>query len=380
MHPSAVQSTLGHSVRERASQRLVGWLFALAMSGVPALAHAGEPPPESQSEADVPEQTELVLIHVAPDRPEIRARLQAELGSLGFVSERLRLADDNKVLGPDLIERLPEEGAAAAIEIALTETRINLWVADGTTGKTLHRRLDLTSNPEFADARTLAISAVELLLASRLELGSSEVVEPIETPREPPPINPEDLPPSSDEPDEPPAPEPPMRAAISLAPLISGSPGGFGPSAHIEVAARWVPLERFALRFSLWVPTVGNRKEADAGSARLFFGMLFAEPQLRLPGGADWFHPELGLGLGFALTGITGEARDPYVSTNHIVAGFAGHTHLGLGFAVTRRLWIRIDGYLGVVQPQPKVIFLGETVARWGLPWGTGSFGIELWL
>jgi hypothetical protein len=335
-----------------------------------------EPVESTESPAEVspftPVAAELVLLHVEPDRPDIRARLQAELGLLGFVSERLELSDTGTVLGPDLLDRLASEQADAAIEIVLTPERINVWVADGTTGKTLHRRFDLLANPELADPRTLAISAVELLRASRLELEAEtepEVAPPIE------PVVDHELPPIEHEV------EPPrlLRGAISLAPLVTGSPGGFGPAAHIEVAGRWVPRERFALRFSLWVPTVSNIVERSAGTAWLRFGMVFVEPQLRLPGGAPWFHPELGLGVGVAVINIEGIANGPERSNASVLAGFVAHSHLGLGFAVAARVWIRVDGYLGVLQPQPEVTFSGETVARWGLPWGTGSLGIELW-
>jgi hypothetical protein len=348
-----------------------GLALLLALTGPP---ESPSEPSESASEITAPDEdvAELVLLHVEPDSPVIRARLQAELGLLGFVSERLELSDVGKVLGPDLLDRLPTEQADAAIEIVLTPERINVWVADGTTGKTLHRRFDLVANPELADPRTLAISAVELLRASRLE------VEPeVEDPTPPPVAVDDELPPDEDEPVEPPA--RPLRGAISLVPLVTGSPGGFGPAAHVEVAGRWAPHERFALRFSLWAPTVSNRVERSSGSARMLYGMLFVEPQLRLPGGAHWFHPELGLGLGLAVLHIQGKALAPARSNGSVLASFASHAHVGFGFAVVPRVWIRVDGYLGVLLPQPRVTFTGESVATWGLPWGTGSLGIELW-
>ena len=59
---------------------------------------------------------------------------------------------------------------------------------------------------------------------------------------------------------------------------------------------------------------------------------------------------------------------------------FASHAHVGLGFAVSRRIWIRLDGYIGVMLPYPTVIFVDEIVARMGLPFGSGALGIEIWL
>ncbi|MFV8752493.1 hypothetical protein ACNOYE_18255 [Nannocystaceae bacterium ST9] len=348
--------------------------LVLALRGPGPEREAPEPSPSlPETEVAEPAQTELVLIHVAPDRPDIRARLQAELGLLGFVSERLELSDASKVLGPDLLDRLAPAGADAAIEISLTPERINLWVADANTGTTVHRRLDLIANPELADPRTLAISAVELLRASRLELESEPVPEPV-----PVPVVDDELPPDDDD-DELEPPPRPLRGAISLVPMVTASPGGFGPAAHVEIAGRWAPRKRFALRFSMMVPTVPNRLVRSQGNARLLYGMLFVEPQLRLPGGAAWFHPELGVGVGLAVVSVEGSAEAPYRSNAKVVAGFAAHGHVGFGFAATPRVWIRLDGYLGVVTPQPLVTFGNEEVARWGLPWGTGSLGIELW-
>lgn len=338
-------------------------LLALAPgASEPAVSEPVEP-----REVEVP----LVLIHVAPDRPDIRARLQAELGLLGYVSERIVLSDDANVLGPDLIDRLAPASASAAIEISLTAERINVWVADAESGTTLHRRYDLVANPELADARSLAISAVELLRASEASEASEPEPAPLPVQAEEGELPPADV--------DAPAPARPLRGAISLVPLVTASPGGFNPAAHVELAGRWAPVDRFALRFSMWVPTVMTRIVRDEGNARLLYGMLFVEPQLRLPGGASWFHPELGLGLGLSITNIAGAAVAPYRSNAKTVPGFVGHAHLGFGFAVTPRVWIRLDGYLGVMTPAPRVTFAGEAVASWGLPWGTGSLGVELW-
>jgi hypothetical protein len=342
----------------------------------PEASDPGEEPVLDGSDDSI--ATNLVLIRILPDSPQIRARLQAELGLLGFVSETLELEPDTPALAGDLLDQLEPAGAAAAIEIVISDERIELWVADRDTGKTVTRRLDAQDGDQ-GDPRTVAIAAVELLRAARVE-AKAEVDESDEagdrqaTESERPPEEPVDAPR-----------ERPVRGAISLAPVISGSPGGLGPSNHVEIAGRWAPpeLPKLGVRACLWVPTLGNRVANNQGSARMFIGMAFVEPQLRLPGGARWLHPELGLGLGAAVTGIVGEAREGSTvvrSNTQILAGFASFAHLGLGFAVTRRLWLRLDGYLGVIQPQPRVIFVDQVAAAWGLPWGSGALGIEIWL
>ncbi|PRQ05015.1 hypothetical protein ENSA7_49480 [Enhygromyxa salina] len=339
---------------------------------------AAATPPEPTSDVPSSAQTELVLIRVVPDDKHVTARLRAELDVMALDTELLDVPDDAPVLGTELLDRLEQAGASAAIEIAIDQQRIEVWVADGATGKTLTRRFDLALDPEQAEPRTLAIAAVELLRASRLEFARDaprgdppEPDDPGEqaTESERPPV-----------PDQPPDRSQPARGALSLAPMIGGGPGGLGATTHIELAGRWTPRERFALRVSVWLPSLGNSVANEQGSARVFVGMAFIEPQLRLPGGASWFHPELGLGLGAAITGIVGAATPPLRSNTTVLAGFASHAHLGLGFELTPRLWARLDSYVGVILPQPTIVFVDEVVAGYGLPFATGSLGLEFWI
>lgn len=341
---------------------------------------AAAPPTESVTTTaaePAPVRAELVLTRVLPANPQVTARLHAELGVSGLEGAAIDIADDLPLLGVDLLDRVTDADASAAIEIVFGRNRIDIWVADANTGKTLNRRFDLILDPGFAEPRTLAIAAVELLRTSRLELAEASNVPAAEEQREPEP-NPQAM-----EDERPPEEREPAvqrsRGALSLAPVIGGSPGGIGLTTHIEVAGRWAPGRRFALRTSLWIPTLGNRVVDELGAARVLTLQLFVEPQLRLPGGAPWFHPELGLGLGAALTVIQGEPNPGGRSRNPVLPGFTAHAHLGLGFELSQRFWFRVDGYVGIVQPQPRVLFIDEVVAVWGLPFGTGSIGLEVW-
>jgi hypothetical protein len=344
--------------------------FAEPPTGPTATTEPGSPSPASDPRLAAP-----VLVRVLPSDERVVARLRAELALLDLSVLVDEPGDDATALGPELLEQLPRAQASAAIEIVVGDTRIDLWVADGATGKTLHRRLDLESDPDPREPRTLAITAIELLRASRLEVV--EIVEPSPPPAEADPSDDPNL-----RPDPPPrSPTLQSTGALSLAPMVGGSPGGFRVTTHVELAGRWVPLPRFALRVSAWIPTVGNSVPVTDGRVRMFVGMAFIEPQLRLPGGVAWLHPVLGLGLGAAVVGFEGIADEGLRSETRVLAGFAGHTHLGLGFAVIPRLWIRVDGYLGTVQPRPQIrSATGQVEATWGLPFATGSLGIEIWL
>jgi hypothetical protein len=363
------------------SLALVAGLGVSLLTGVTEVA-AGPPelppePGESTGQPTTAADTELVLTRVLPANAQVTARLHAELGVSGLEGATIELADDVPSLGIDLLDRAASANASAAIEIVFGRNRVDIWVADANTGKTLNRRFDLILDPGLAEPRTLAIAAVELLRTSRLELAEVEV-EPDEPDPEPQATEDERPPEDRD------VVEIPPRGALSLAPIIGGSPGGLGLTTHIEVAGRWAPRKRFALRTSLWIPTLGNRVVDELGAARVLTLQLFIEPQLRLPGGAPWFHPELGLGLGGALTVIQGQPSPGSIPRSPVLPGFAAHAHLGLGFQLSPRFWFRVDGYVGIVQPQPRVVFIDSAnvehvVAEWGLPFGAGSLGFEVW-
>lgn len=336
------------------------------------------PPAERESVETELVETELVLTRVLPANPQVTARLHAELGVSGLEGAAIDIADDLPSLDVELLDRVQAADASAAIEIVFGRNRIDIWVADANTGKTLNRRFDLILDPRFAEPRTLAIAAVELLRTSRLELAEAAVdVAAVKDPEPEPNLQ-------ATEDERPPEKrDSPIsqrsRGSLSLAPVIGGSPGGLKLTTHIEVAGRWVTGRRFALRTSLWIPTLGNRVVNELGAARVLTLQLFVEPQLRLPGGAPWFHPELGLGLGAALTVIQGQPAPGGRAKNPVLPGFAAHAHLGLGFELSQRFWLRVDGYVGIVQPQPRVLFVNEVVAVWGLPFATGSIGLEVW-
>jgi hypothetical protein len=359
---------------------VIGFTFVAGL-GLSLASCAAEtaPPAEPIANAAEPVTAELVLTRVLPANPQVTARLHAELGVSGLEGATIEIADDLPSLDIELLDRVTDAGASAAIEIVFDRNRIDIWVADANTGKTLNRRFDLILDPGLAEPRTLAIAAVELLRTSRLELA--EV--PVE-PEAPPPANlqetEDERPPEGDD-----APHvQPPRGALSLAPVIGGSPGGLGLTTHVEVAGRWAPRKRFALRTSLWLPTLGNRVVDELGAARVLTFQLFIEPQLRLPGGAPWFHPDLGLGLGAALMVIQGQPSPGSEARSPVLPGAAGHTHVGFGFELSPRFWFRIDGYVGIVQPQPRVVFVDSSnvkhvVASWGMPFATGSIGFEAW-
>ena len=353
--------------------RLLATSLCAALVLAPALAGAA-PPAEGEPEQAVGER-ERVLVRVIPGNKRVSSRLRAELDIIGLDAQELELAKGSPLLGPDLLDRLDDEDAGAAIEIDIRDDRIDVWVADRDTGKTLTRRFDLAIDPEQGRPRTLALAAVELLRASRLEASAGEA-EP-ETPTEAE---------QETELERPPEDLWFGRAgSLSAGPLIGWSPGtpqSLGLTAHVELAGRWAILEPLALRFSIRVPVFGNGVTGDFGSARVFVSTLSVEPQWtpRIPH-TPWFRPALGLGLGLALTAIVGESDTTGVTRRTpILAGLAVDGHLDLGFAVHPRLWLHLGGRASLIQPAPRVQFIEEIAASFGLPWISSTVALELWI
>lgn len=353
--------------------RLLATSSCLALALAPTLVRAA--PPRDSEQSQELERRERVLVRVVPGNKRVSSRLRAELDIVGLDAQELELAKDSPLLGPDLLDRLEDEDAGAAIEIDIRDDRIDVWVADRDTGKTLTRRFDLALDPEQARPRTLALAAVELLRASRLEARAAQ-----EDPEAPPEAEQET------EQERPPEDLTLGRTgSLSVGPQLGWSPGtpqSLGLTAHVELAGRWAILEPLALRFSIRVPVFGNAVVGDFGGARVFVSTLSVEPQWtpKIPY-TPWFRPALGLGLGAALTAIVGESDTTGVTRRTpVLAGLAIDGHLDLGFAVHPRLWLHLGGRVSLVQPAPRVQFLDEIAASFGLPWISSTVALELWI
>ena len=367
--------------RTRPSRRAI-WLVGCSLLSSLVLAGPARAAPLAAPSETPATETELVLIRVLPDDPALRARLEAELDLAGFDSAVLDWAEPEAVLGPSLLDELEPRGANAAIEIHIRDERVEVWVADATTGTALTRRFEREAQARD-QARTLAVGAVELLRASRLEYAEREAQRP-----GPSPVDDEDPFAEGGEPKVPePEPEPfEPKVSLSLAPLIGGSPGGLGTTAHLEAASRWVVRRPFVLAFDIWIPVFANQSQDQPGvAARSFLTMGFVEPQWsprleRVP----WLHPTLGLGLGVAVLSTQGEiageeAGGTAVPVDDVVAGFALNARMELAFALHPRVWLRTSAHLGIVQPAFRLNILARQYT-YGLPVGAGSLGIEFWI
>jgi len=361
-------------------RRVVAWLVGclLWLAG-PTLASAAPLTSASLTEAapmSEPASTpELVLIRVAPDDPRLRARLEAELDISGLEVRTLDWPEPDAVIGPTLLDELAPHGASAAIEIYIRDDRVEVWVADATTETALTRRFD--RQPDAEQARTVAVGAVELLRASRLEYAESHP-ELAET---------DPFVKQATESERPPKVVVPTTASLSISPLVGSSPGGFGVTGHLEIAARWAVRRPLLLSFDLWIPVYGGQSDfVDGVNARNFVTMLFIEPQwspsLRR---AEWLHPTLGLGVGPAVLVTIGEVvldevPEPADSNIDVVAGFAATAHVDFGFSVHPRVWLRAGAHLGVIQPAFRINLVNDDTKTYGLPFAMGSLGLEFWI
>ncbi len=88
--------------------------------------------------------------------------------------------------------------------------------------------------------------------------------------------------------------------------------------------------------------------------------------------------PLLAAGGGYYHLRVDGTAKTPYVGEHHDAGAGLLSAGAGLGVRVRRGVTLLADGSAVVVQPEPVVTILGQTVAARGRPAFFGSFGLVL--
>lgn len=246
--------------------------------------------------------------------------------------------------------------AFASITIEREGAAADVWVADHVTGKTLVRRV------EAADARALAIRAVDLLRASLLEVREPVAVVPVV------------------------AKPPPKDVVRFIAPRVRHEDAwsteiGAGITKNVGFGPSFAPLARlsrtigrgFALRLTWMGPSFGPDVTTFAGTAQVhqIFGlaeMLYAIDTGRLS-------PHFAIGLGAAETLASGNARAPYTSLSADGASFAIAASAGLRLRLASHVALSLETGSILLAPTRAIAILGSDVAnRSPLSWVT-TFG-----
>jgi hypothetical protein len=290
------------------------------------LAAAGPPVPSDAAPAKAPAPPPLVSVDRAPDADplveETALRIRSELAAAGYGSRLASCAVD-PAAGP---ADCPRGGTLASISVARAGGATSIFVTSKLrSGLELRRQVRVRDQEGGADARLLAVRAVELLrdlqveVAFALEAQDPEDPKPLEPFAQPPPPGPSPFHllagaavlevPWSDKP----GPDPTLGAVLGLAeqlgPRTLAAVEAAGPFAGtLPIASSDTVPGRFDRRVYQAVGRlalrVGPRSPLDGPFAVLFAGVSYVHLTLNAPNlygpSGQGFSPLAGAGMGYA--------------------------------------------------------------------------------
>ncbi|MDC0681898.1 hypothetical protein [Sorangium atrum] len=364
------------------------WALGLCLLVAPeARAAPPEPPPK-------PPRPKVVLIADRRSDP-IMARVYAELATLGFTVEVVRVRGADAPSHGPIETSAREAGAAVALRVAEVPGGVEVSIDQGATGKSVQRTVMAD------DPATVAIRAVELLRASLLEVRSpppsrGEVEADPAAPavvdaREPPPARPAPVAaplPRADGASQarPPPPSRPGATAsapatfgVGAAPAVLWSPGGVPATPMLDVSGYAMIRPRLGLSTFAQIPLATASREGKEGTRRVWVALASLGVRVPLgPTDAAW-QPSIGAGLAAAWLHVEGEGRSPgYVGRSKDAYAVAPYLRAGLSFAPTPHLRISEHLLAGIAAPRIVIDAAGRATDTWGRPFLGASLGVEL--
>jgi hypothetical protein len=324
------------------------------MLAVAALLVLGTLAPQAGPEAGPERAARVAVLPIVGDE-RLQVRLSAELRAQRFDAVGVMVDEAEAAAAPEraLAEALRATSADAAIRVAPAAEAIRVWIAHAGTGKRLFREV-VPEEGTHLDRALVAMWAVELLRASavapRVEARAA-----------------------------PPSPPAPLEAdtALSAAPAVLLSPGGFGPSWHLAVGARRRLAGRLGVELTLLAPLVPVRVSSTAGAALITMGVACVGGYVA--SGAPGARASAQAGAGLAVVGLraTGDAADAFEGRTAQSASAGPYARAGGALRLSTHLRARLDALVGVVFPRPRVEFAETPVAHWGRPWTSFLLGVE---
>ncbi|WP_437900725.1 hypothetical protein [Sorangium sp. So ce124] len=350
--------------------------------------------PEARAAPPEPPRPKVVLIADRRSDP-IMARVYAELATLGFTVEVVRVRGADAPSHGPIETSAREAGAAVALRVAEVPGGVEVSIDQGATGKSVQRTVMAD------DPATVAIRAVELLRASLLEVRSpppsrGEVEADPAAPavvdaREPPPARPapvDALHPQTGSAHHTPHPPPsrpvappraPMTFGFGAAPAVLWSPGGVPATPMLDVSGYAMIWARLGLSTFVQIPLASASREGKEGTRHV--RVALASLGVRVPLGptdAAWL-PSVGAGLAAAWLHVEGEGRSlGYVGRSNDAYAVAPYLRAGLSFAPTPRLRISEHLLAGIAAPRIVIDAAGRATDAWGRPFLGASLGVEL--
>jgi hypothetical protein len=325
------------------------------------------------------------LVVIAREAGIETSLLVAELEAIGFGAA----VDETPIADLAGLEALAtSRSAVAAVRLHRSPAGIDLWIADRITHKTVVRLLAPTDDDDVD--RLVALSTVELLRASFLEIEYPQRAEEREAP--PPEVSalarqgapeapaapteavdrldsPRDRDIDAAEPDE------PKMFSLSVGPSLVFGPGGVGPSPHVSIAGRGAFSENLRAGIVASIPVLGGLVTDDGNEADITVLALGLDVEWSW----QWpVTPVFGAGATTLLVWMDGDAVPPYIGQRDFVFSAAFFARAGVRWTALDFLALRADFAVAVAWPTVVVMFADQRVADFGLPYLEPSISAEV--
>ena len=331
-----------------------GWL-AIAMGAATLVLPTGV-------NAATGERPRILVFASAADAPAL-ARLRAELAIVGF---DLRLGE--AISWPPSRDQMDElaqrESAVAALALIPQRGRggTEIWVVDRVTGKTVVRVFEPTVPSNRDELDLLAVSAVETLRATLLEItlpqqAEVEVVAPLAVR--------ELVAPGRDR----------FRARVASG--VGWSPGGLGFSWQVAIGVTRSLRSWCRIGLEGLLPLTSANISGPEGNTDIRLWLAGPLIELSLTEPAARGDIRFAGGVWGVLMQMSGAAAAPYTGTKENVETLAPHLDLTAGWRLTRRVTIDARLSTAIATPAITVRFSGRDAATWGRPFGLGALSLE---
>lgn len=315
----------------------------------------------------------VVIVRPAGRMPvEASMRIEGELTAAGFQTSVV--VRDGEFDARSEVESAAREHAAdAALSIVDVEKQrvVDVWVADRVTGKTLVRRLQVSSTEDQA-SKAMALQIVELLRASFLELLLEPSPDTASPPREPPRAV------SSWASDG--LRRRPRTFGLEAGPSVLHSFSGVPPNLGAVVRVSERLGARFAVRASFFASVGRATVTRPAGTAAINQAAAVAE-LVGAVGSVDaLFRPTASVGLGVHRVDLEGRGRAPYTGMSQVGWGLAASFGLGLQVRLAPRVGLCAEALAGLMFPRPELRIAGERVAQGATPTTAAVLTMMTWL
>jgi hypothetical protein len=337
-------------------------LFRVAVcSASVSLAHGAR-----GSEVESGSPTTVAIACARDDR--FGLRLVAEFEALGLRAVVVEAGEPLSRVSLKDVAR--QAGAIAAIRTVPLEHGAEVWIADGVTGKVVIR--DMASGQDTPDREAaLALRVVELLRASLLEASLPAA------PRGEVPLTPEietelQVPIEGE-----PSVSPPPTLRLSLAPGVLVSPGGFSPTASLDIGVTWTPYELVGLTVFAAVPLMSASVTRSEGSVDLSVALVGGGLRVFLNSSSSRFRPIADLGVAAVWLRTVDIANVGFASSAPSATTAAPFARVGLTWALTPVFRMRADVLASAVVQGVSIEAAGREIATWGRPIVLSCVGVD---